>query len=672
LEYYKAEEKKEEKIKKPVRREKRFFHVPRVLVPVLVLILIAGGAFALFLRSDRSSILKIRDIIVSAVPGQKPVFYHLEIEKNGKEYILKTKDVLEITYRDEFAIKEVSTSSLFGRGVAVDMEDLGVQKAMKVLLKGVDIVDRIMQGQVKSPSPAEGYRIRVTYRGDVIATIPIRVEVTPQDWLRVAREAKSGKSQIESLKRAGELNRQDPHVNKMLAKAYIQEGMHEKAIAEYQKVLKQNPDDLTSLAELAKMYLDRKKYNEAVVQYRKILKIKPDDAAAYANMAYAYGGLGNWEQARAAYVESLKRAPDNVTVRYHLGEAYEKTGQPAQAAEQFRLALKKKPGDAAILTALASSSLKARKYDEAIRTYNELIRRKPNDASLHANLGLAYGGKGQISEEISSYRKALALNPKDATVHFNLASAFEKKGMAKNAAREYEAALKLKPDDPDALAKIGERYIREKKYSQAIKLYERAVKKSPKNPWLLANYAFALGEMRKYREAASFYERALRQGARDPQIHYNLAYTYEKLGESRKAASAYEKYATARPSMDVLFKLADHYIKTNNYNGAIKCYERMIKLQPRKASLYAGLGYVHGLKGNIDKEIDYYKTSIRYDKENEDVHLKLGAAYEKKNLWNEALAEYSKAYQLNPESGRAARKIPQLKIKMIRERHKET
>jgi tetratricopeptide (TPR) repeat protein len=178
--------------------------------------------------------------------------------------------------------------------------------------------------------------------------------------------------------------------------------------------------------------------------------------------------------------------------------------------------------------------------------------------------------------------------------------------------------------------------------------------------------------MKKYREAAVYYEKALRQGARDPQIHYNLAYTYDKLGEKRKAIAEYEKYAATRPTMDILSKLADHYMKTNNYSGAVKSYERMIKIQPRKASLYAGLGYAHGLKGNTDKEIDYYRKALRYDMENEDVHLKLGAAYEKKQMWNEALAEYSKAYQLNPDSSRAARKIPQLKIKIIRQKHKET
>jgi len=670
LDYYKADKTGKERSEKPAAGKKRFSTY--WIIVVLFLTLLAGGTGIFLFVSNRPEATKGRDLIVSALPGKKPVFYHLEIEKNGQEYFLKASDIFSITYRDEFVIRDASTSSPFGWGITIDMKDLGVPRAGRVLLRGVDIVDRIMKSEGRDRSSDKEYRIKVLHRGDIIASIPVRVEVTPQDWLRLAREAPEGKSRIESLKRAGEMSGTDTQVNRMLAKAYLQEGNRKKAVDEYQKILRKRPDDLKALAELAGIYLEEKKYSEAVHIYRKIIKLKPGDAAAHANMAFAYQGLGNLEAAKTEYHESLRKEPDNVAVRYRLGEVYEKKGQPAQAAEQFRIALKKKPGDTAIQSALAAASLKAGKYDEAISLYKELIRRNPRSASLHANLGLAYGGKKRVKEEIASYRKALELNPRDSTVMYNLAVAYEKKGMAKEAFRMYESVLKLRPDDADALAKMAEYFIKEKKYGRALQLYEKAVKRSPKDPVIMAQYAYALGEMKKYREAASGYEKALKLGSKDPQVHYNLAYTYDKLGETAKAVREYENFAAVRPTMDVLSKLADYYMKLNQYGGAVKAYERMIKLQPKKASLYAGLGYAHGLNGNIDSEIECYKRALRYDRNNEDVHLKLGAAYEKKKMWSEALAEYNKAYRINPDSREAARKIPQLRILMIREKHKET
>jgi len=40
-------------------------------------------------------------------------------------------------------------------------------------------------------------------------------------------------------------------------------------------------------------------------------------------------------------------------------------------------------------------------------------------------------------------------------------------------------------------------------------------------------------------------------------------------------------------------------------------------------------------------------------------------------VYQEALGAYTRAYELNPASGKAARKIPQLRIKMLQEKYKE-
>ncbi len=601
MDYYKSEDvRKEEKPRKPSRTRKVSLLWTGV---ALVLVMVLTGALFFFSPSKGATLSRFRDTMRSLVPGAAPAFSHVEIEKNGKEYLLTEKDVFEITYRDEFVIKRVSTSSLFGWGITVDMEGLTDGSVVNVLFKGLDLVDRVMKEGGKSRESEQVFRLRVRYRGEVIAAVPVKVEITPQDWVRAAKETGSEASRIASLRRAAEMSQADPSVHRMLAKAYLREGKHEKAVQEYQKVLKQRPEDLSALADLAKVNLDRKKYNDAVDLYKRIIRINPKDAAAHANMAYAYGGLGNWEAAKSAYQESLKWGADNATVRYHLAEAYEKTGKHSQAADQYRLALKTKPGDAAIMSAFGASSLRAGKYDEAIRIYSELIRKNRRDAAYHANLGLAYGGKGQVREEIASYKKSLQLNAKNPTVHFNLAGAYERLKMTREAAREYEKALKL--------------------------------------------------------------------GAKDPQIHYSLAQAYDKLGQGRKAVVEYEKYAAVHPTPDVLQVLAGHYLKMKQWSGAIKSYERMLKLTPKKASLYADLGRVYGLKGDVDKEIGHYRTALRYDRENEGVHLLLGAAYEKKKMWKESLEEYRYAYQLNPESGKAARKIPQLKIKILQQKHKE-
>ena len=97
----------------------------------------------------------------------------------------------------------------------------------------------------------------------------------------------------------------------------------------------------------------------------------------------------------------------------------------------------------------------------------------------------------------------------------------------------------------------------------------------------------------------------------------------------------------------------------------------MIDLEPRKAAVYSSLAYVYGLKNDIDKEIEYYKMSLKYDPEDDDAYLNLGEAYEKKGMYQEALSAYKNAYALNPDLAMAAKKIPQMKIRILQQKHRE-
>ena len=606
MDYYRSEElnRKKEKKDRPYRL-KTGLKTNRGLITsvsaVLAAVLLAAWVYSyVSLNPDRTS--RLIDTIFSVIPGQKATFYFLLIEKNGKDYRLTEKDAFEISYRDEFVIKEISASVLFGWGLSADFESMGTENDLGILLKGVDLVDRVMASEKWEHDAVTSYRILVKYRGSSIADIPVKVDITPQDWVRQAKKSESPKTRIESLRQAAQLNHIDPSVNRMLAKAYLQEGQTEKAISEYKKILAKKSDDGQVLAELAKIQLDQKKYSEAAKAYRKIVQLNPRDAAAYANLAYAYEKLGSWEAAKTAYAASVKLDKDNVAVRYHLAVSYDKLGQYAQAAEHYRMALKAKPGDDSIMTALAAASFKSGNHNEAVKTYSDLIKKNPADPSLHANMGIAYGAMGKTQEEIAAYKKSLSLNPKDSTVHLNLAQT----------------------------------YVKTKKYS----------------------------------EAASHYEKAIMHGEKDPQIRYNLGFIYDKMGKTQKSISEYEKYVSAKPNMEVMSLLADRYTKMNDLNGAIRMYERMIKLNPKKASLYAGLGHLYGLKGNVLKEIEYYRNALRHDNEDDGIHLNLAEAYEKKGLLKEALNEYTQAYRLNPESEKAAKKIPQLKIKLLEQKHK--
>lgn len=665
--------------KKAVKPRRKRGVAPGIIV-LIALVLFTSGVMANYFWPEEVRDLyfiasRLKNTFSFIFLGHPPQFYYLEIEKNGKDSRLTKSEAFVVSYRDEFVIKDISTDALFSSKISADVEGIGRENDFKVLLKGIDLVDKvIMTGKgAQGDTAVPDYRINVKYDNKIIAAIPLQVNITPQDWLRYARSTENQRVQIEYLKRAIAMNKEDTGVRKMLAGLYLRQGETGEAITQYRDILTLKPDDLTTLTELSKCYMKEKEYNMVIKTCRDVIRKNngPEDASAFANMAFAYSQLGDWRKAVVNYRESLRLNPNDLLVRYKLGEAYEKTGKINEAAGEYRFILTKSPDMNYAMIALADLSLKIGNYDEAIKWYKEIIRRQPRNASAFANIGLAYGGKGLLKEEIESYQRAIALNLKEPVVHFNLAAAYEKGKRNQEATAEYQKFLKMIPGDPDALERIADIDFNGKRYDQAIRYYEKIVKNSKRKADIYANLGFAYGELKRYRQSCENYEKAIRYGNKDPHLHYNLAFTYDKLGRKKEAISEYEKFAASRPTVDVLNILSGYYIEEKLYDNAIRIYKKMINLTPRKADVYSNLGYVYGLTGDVNKEIEYYKTAIRYDREDDATYLNLGAAYEKKGMYQEALTAYTRTYELNPASGKAARKIPQIRIKMLQQKYQE-
>jgi tetratricopeptide (TPR) repeat protein len=667
-------ERKRENLRRP-GRGLRIAGIAASAAAVLVLVwIIANYAFPERMDKYPVSLTRLKNTFSFVFLGGKPGFYYLDVEKNGKDYRLRKGDVFDISYRDEFVVKEIATDVFSGRGVTVHVDGLAGDDHFRAMLRGVDLVDKVVMNRSKSARDAavDAGSIAVKYNGEVIASVPLNVVIMPQDWLRYAKNSENQQAQIEYLRRAIDMNKNDVGVRKMLAAIYEQAGLVEKAIAQYNDILALKPNDVSALGGLLKCYVRARNYDMAVSTGTRLLRINPRDASAFANIGYAYGNKGAWDKAIVNYKESLQLNPEDTLVRFRLGEAYEKANNLKDAVEQYKLILTKAREAENVKIALAGAYLRAGNYDESIRLYKEVVAKQPRNASAYANLGLAHGGKGQWKEEIENYKKAISLNPKDPVVHYNLASAYEKRNQDQDASREYQTVLKMNPGDLEATTKLADIDFKNKRYGEAIRAYDKILKSSPRKAAIHANLGFAYGEIKKYKLSSENYEKAIKYGMKDIQVHYNLAYTYDKLGRKKEAIREYEYVAASRPNMDVLDILAEHYTDEKQYENAIKIYKKMIAINPKRATAYSGLGYVYGLKNDVDKEIEYYKTSLRYDAEDDDVYLSLGKAYERKGMYQEALKAYTHAYELNPDSKVAAKKIPALKIKMLQQKHRES
>jgi tetratricopeptide (TPR) repeat protein len=249
-----------------------------------------------------------------------------------------------------------------------------------------------------------------------------------------------------------------------VAELYVEEDLISRAISIYKKVLSLDPEHIEALQRIAKLYLKEGLRGDARNYYQTILKIRPNDQEA---------------------LDALKSMEDHVTK-----EAPKKVPSPELAHAKHRHSPEKRsseevvhpPSAPPIVSPGASHATEISSVDKDI----------DKDAEMHYHLGIAYkemdlydyaisefelasanasikfdcyimlGGcfveKGDLDKSIEYYKTASELkgqsNEKRARLHFNLGCAYEANGMASEALNAFNLALDLDHTLSEAREKI--------------------------------------------------------------------------------------------------------------------------------------------------------------------------------------------------------------------------
>lgn len=94
---------------------------------------------------------------------------------------------------------------------------------------------------------------------------------------------------------------------------------YENQKAEYERVLKNHPDDLEALVGLGNLYFDAKKYQSAVELYKRALRLEPKNANVRTDMAISYFNLKLTDAAIREVKQVIKDHPEHAYAHYNLG-----------------------------------------------------------------------------------------------------------------------------------------------------------------------------------------------------------------------------------------------------------------------------------------------------------------------------------------------------------------
>ncbi len=207
-------------------------------------------------------------------------------------------------------------------------------------------------------------------------------------------------------------------------------------------------------------------------------------------------------------------------------------------------------------------------FDQAIEAYNKAIQLDPAFGWPYSNLALTYLTQNQYAEAVLLYQKGIELSnsDKDKAISWNgLGNVYRCLNDYANAVAAYQKAAELDPetagmrDGADSFQSgqnsrnaqvwndLGELFFKAGNYGEAAGAFQKAIEMEPGFGWPYSNLGRVLASQGKYEEAIPLLLKSidLFQEDKDKAVAWNrLGNVYRKMNDYDNAIKAYQKAVT--------------------------------------------------------------------------------------------------------------------------------
>lgn len=363
------------------------------------------------------------------------------------------------------------------------------------------------------------------------------------------------------------------------AQKYTARGQIEKAVAEWQKLLRESPNDGNIYNTIGDLYLRIKAQKEAIESYRKAAGIFQKDGFTLKALAL-YKKIININPNQIDAMISLAElnaerglignANENYLV---VAEYYTKEGSVSRALEIYERMVNINPDNINLRMKLAEMYIREGRQEDGIKKY--------------IDSAAAYFEKGDIQKAKELYNKALSYRPKDLETLKGLCIVYQKEGNHKESFEIIKKAKELFPDRKDVLILYGESGFHAGRLDEAKTVFVKYLHADPgdsdareylakiylkegNKDASIEEYRIILNALMQKNElegAISLLEQMIDIDHENPNLHHNMADVYRKLGRERDVKKEYEF-------------LASIYINQGDSEKATNILKSLIEMDP--------------------------------------------------------------------------------------------
>lgn len=406
------------------------------------------------------------------------------------------------------------------------------------------------------------------------------------------------------------------HLYRGNAKLFL--GLHDEAIADYDKALELYPNNVNTITLDPKSWtfynrglanLLIKQYQNAIYDFDKAIDLFPDFPAAYTNRGLAYFQLEQYEQAIADYNIAIKLIPGFPPAFNNRGLVYFQLEQYEQAMADLDKAIQSYPKYALSYFNRGGVHYSLGNFDLAIIEFNKAIEINPDFAEAYNNRGIVYFDQKQYQLSIADYNRAIEINSKIVQAYNNLGNVYMALNQYDRAIVEYDKAIEVDPDYSDPYYNRGVVYHTQKQYDRAILDYNKTIEIDPYYIDAYNNRGIAYYEQGQYEPAIADYNKAIELDENFSAAYYNRANVYSVLEQYDDAIKDYDRAIELDPNdIRTYLNRGRAYYGLEEYELAIADANKAIEIDPNYANSYRARGYAYQALGKAaEAEADFKK-----------------------------------------------------------------
>jgi tetratricopeptide (TPR) repeat protein len=157
-------------------------------------------------------------------------------------------------------------------------------------------------------------------------------------------------------------------------------------------------------------------------------------------------------------------------------------------------------------------------------------------------------------------------------------------------------------------------------------------------------------------DALSAFEEARQLNDLDPDVHEGLATIHFMLKAYGPAVKHFERVTRLDPRRGASWiNLGAAYNRMGNYQMAAEVLRRAVQIEKKSAIGYYNLGFAYKHLKQWNMAVPAYREALRLEPRMADAHVNLANVYTEINNFPQAITHYKKALELDPGLERAAR-----------------